>query len=129
MTELPITLITASILGIMFIWLSARTILARFKHNALIGDMGNTEMTFAMRTHGNFTEYAPIFLILLGLLEFSAANSTALIALAAIFIVARLLHVPGMGQDANLKLRQAGIAGSFLAIAAASFYGLFIALS
>lgn len=123
---LPITLAAASILGIMFVWLSARVISARVRRQALIGDQGDTELLFAIRTHANFTEYTPIFLIILGLLEFMQANSTVLLVLAALFVVARLLHVPGMGVDANLKLRQAGIAGSFTAIIVASIYGLYI---
>ena len=37
MNELPITLVTASLLGIMFIWLSARVISGRVKVQSLIG--------------------------------------------------------------------------------------------
>ena len=128
MNALPITLATASVLGLMFIWLSARVIGARVRGEVLIGDDANSELLYRVRTHGNFTEYVPIFLIILGLLEVGGANSTALAAIAALFVVARLLHVPGMGADANLKFRQAGIIGSFTAIGAASIYGLFIAV-
>ena len=64
MDTIPITLLTASLLGLIFIWLSARVIGARVKNEALIGDNGDTELIFAIRTHGNFTEYVPIFLIL-----------------------------------------------------------------
>lgn len=123
---LPITLATASILGLMFVWLSARVISARVKGQALIGDQGDGALLFAIRTQGNFTEYVPIFLIILGLLEFASANSIVLIVLAVLFVAARLLHVPGMGADANLKLRQAGISGSFIAIVSASLYGLYL---
>ncbi len=129
MSSLPITLITASILGLMFVWLSARVIAGRVKHEISIGDAGNTEMAYRVRTHGNFTEYVPIFLIILALLEYSGANTTALVILAALFVVARLLHVPGMGADANLKLRQAGIIGSFTSIVAASLYGAYLGLT
>jgi len=128
MNGLPVTLTTASILGIMFVWLSVRVIASRLKNQALIGDEGNTELLFAIRTHGNFCEYVPIFLILLGLLEFMLADPRLLTGLAALFVIARLLHVPGMGPAANLKLRQAGIAGSFTAIVLASLYGVFIVL-
>ncbi len=125
---LPITLVTACILGIMFIWLSARVIAGRVRLESLIGDSDNEEMLWLVRTHANFTEYTPIFLIILGLLEYTGGNNTALTVIAALFVIARLLHVPGMGPDANLKFRQAGIVGSFTAIGAASFYGLYIAL-
>ena len=126
MQGLPITLATASILGLMFVWLSVRVISARVKAQAIIGDEGDTTLIYAIRTHGNFVEYTPLFLIILGLLETMQADSTMLMALAGLFVVARLLHVPGMGPEANLKLRQAGIAGSFTAIVVASCYGLYI---
>lgn len=125
MYGLPITLATASTLGIMIIWLSARVIAARVKNQALIGDEGNVDLLFAIRTHGNFTEYTPIFLILLGLLEMSAVDARVLTTLAVVFVVARLLHVLGMGQEANLKLRQIGMVGSFASILVASLYGLY----
>jgi uncharacterized membrane protein YecN with MAPEG domain len=126
MTVLPITLATASIVGLMLIWLSARVIASRVRNEALIGDENNTELLFAIRTHGNFIEYAPIFLILLGLLEHSGGNPTALMVLAGLFIVARPLHVLGMGPDANLKLRQIGTVLTFTVIIAASLYGLYL---
>ncbi len=128
MTTLPITLATASILGLMLIWLAARAIGARVKSETVIGDQGSIELLFAVRTHANFTEYAPMFLILLGLLEFSAANRTVLMILAGLFIVARPLHVLGMAENANLRFRQIGVLLSFTAIIAASVYGLYLSL-
>ncbi|MEM1433728.1 MAG: MAPEG family protein [Pseudomonadota bacterium] len=129
MPELTITLTAASILGLMFVWLSVRVIMVRTRNQAIIGDAGNQELLYAIRAHGNFCEYAPIFLILLALLEATGGNSSVLAPLAALFVVARLLHVPGMGAEANLRLRQAGIVGSFTAIIVASAYGLYLVFS
>lgn len=128
MTALPITLATASIVGLMLIWLSARVVASRVKNEALIGDQDNKELLFAIRTHANFIEYAPIFIILLGLLEYSGGNRTALMILAGLFLIARPLHVLGMGPDANLKLRQIGVVLTFTVITVASIYGLYISL-
>ena len=128
MFSLPVTLVTASILGLMFIWLSARVIGGRVQNQVLIGDDGQADLIWRIRTHGNFIEYVPIFLIVLGALELMGGNRTALIVIAALFVVARILHVPGMGENANLRLRQAGIVGSFTALGAASLYGLYIGL-
>ncbi len=129
MTSLPITLATASTLGIMLIWLSARVIASRVKNQALIGDQGNEELLFAIRTQANFSEYTPLFLILLGLLEFHHANPTALKVFAGLFIVSRLAHVLGMGVGANLRLRQLGMVGTFTVLLAASIHGLYSVLS
>ncbi|MEM9620364.1 MAG: MAPEG family protein [Pseudomonadota bacterium] len=128
MQTLPITLISASILGLMFVWLSARVIALRVSNQVGIGDEGHNDLLYRIRTHANFTEYVPIFLILLALLEFMGGAQTILGILAAVFIGARLLHVPGMGENANIMFRQAGIIGSFTCIVGASLYGLYIAL-
>ena len=128
MGDLSITLTTASALGLIFVWLSMRVINARVSGQVLIGDAGNTDLQFRIRAHANFCEYLPIFLILLGLLEFMGGNRIALMVLAALFVLARLLHVPGMAATANLTLRQAGILGSFAGIVAASLYGLYLGL-
>ena len=128
MLNITITLVTASVLGLMLVWLSARVIGARVRNDSLIGDDNKPDLLWQIRIHGNFVEYSPLFLILLGALEVSGAHSTALMALAGIFVLARLLHVFGMGPDANLKLRQVGMVGTFLTIVAASLYGVYIAL-
>ena len=129
MELLPITLATACVLGLMFVWLSARVIGGRVSGEVLIGDAGDNALLFRIRTQGNFTEYAPIFLILLGVIELSGGNTTLLSAMAGLFGLARILHVPGMGENANLKLRQAGIIGSFTAIIVLSCYGLYMVLT
>ena len=49
-------------------------------------------------------------------------------AFAGLFIVARVLHVLGMGGQANLMFRQLGMVGTFLSIAVMSLYGLYLGL-
>ena len=129
MIELPITLTTACVLGLMFVWLSARVIGGRVQGDVIIGDAGNVSLTYRIRTHANFSEYVPIFLIILGLTELSGGNTTVLTVLAVLFVAARLLHVPGMGENANLRLRQAGMIGTFIALIVASCYGLYLAIA
>ena len=128
MVELPITLTTASVLGLMFVWLSARVIGGRVQGQVLIGDAGDVNLVYRIRTHGNFSEYVPIFLIILGLTELSGGNATVLTVLASFFVLARILHVPGMGENANIRLRQAGMIGTFLALVIVSLYGLYLAV-
>lgn len=129
MTNLPITLVTACVAGLMLIWLSVRVISVRFKGEVVIGDGDSEDLLFKIRTHANFSEYVPLFLIILGLVEGAGGGSTLLMILAGVFIVARVCHVLGMGSEANLTFRQLGIVGTFLCIACTSLYGLYMALS
>lgn len=126
---LPITLVTACVAGLMLIWLSVRVISSRVKGDVLIGEGNSEDLLYKIRTHGNFSEYVPLFLITLGLVEGAGGNATALMAVAAVFLVARILHVLGMGSQANLTFRQIGMVGTFLCIAAISLYGLYLGLS
>lgn len=129
MVTLPITLLTASVLGLMLVWLSVRVIGQRVKSESLIGDDATSDLLWSVRIHANFIEYTPLFLILLALLEYSAANQTALIVLAALFVVDRFLHAAGMGEEANLKFRQAGMVGTFLCIVAGSLDGFWLGVT
>ena len=128
MQALTVTLVTTSVMGLIMIWLAARVIAGRVKGDVIIGDGENADLLYRIRAQGNFAEYTPLFLILLGALELSAGNQTVLMVLAVVFVVARILHVFGMGENANLKFRQIGMIATFLSIAVASIYGLAIAL-
>ena len=129
MVQLPVTLISACVLALILLWLSVRVIGARVSNDILIGDGGAPDALYKIRTHGNFTEYTPLFLILLGLLELNGGQGTLLLGVAALFILGRVLHVFGMGADANLKFRQAGMASTFLSLIFLSLYGLYLGLS
>jgi len=126
--SLPITLATACVLGLMLIWLSARVIGSRVKGEVLIGNGDSEDLLFKIRTQGNFSEYTPLFLIILGLVENAGGHAIALMSFAGVFVVARILHVLGMGAQANLSLRQFGMMGTFLCIACVSLYGLYLGL-
>jgi len=127
--HLPITLVTAATAALILIWLSVRVVSSRVSGEVLIGDGGKEDLLYKIRTHANFSEYAPLFLIVLGLVEGAGGNSTALMVLAAVFLAARISHVFGMGAQANLKLRQIGMVGTYVTIAAVSLYGLYLGLA
>jgi uncharacterized membrane protein YecN with MAPEG domain len=124
--SLPITLTTAGVLGLLALVLAFRVSAARGKLKVNMGDGGNPEMIVRMRTHANFVEYVPLLLILLGLLELSGANRTALIVGAALLVLARLSHAIGMGGP--IAFRVAGALTTFLLLIASSIYGLVLAI-
>ena len=94
--QLTITALTAAALALLLVILAVNTIRMRMKHRVAYGDAGQHGLTSAIRAHGNLTEYAPIGLILIGLLEFGGANRTALAAVAAGFVLARVLNAVGL---------------------------------
>ena len=90
------TALTASALALLLVFLSITTIRMRMKHNAAFGDAGEQALTSAIRAHGNLTEYAPMGVILIGLLEANGAPHMPLAIVAAAFVVARVLNAIGL---------------------------------
>ncbi|MCJ9428447.1 MAPEG family protein [Kordiimonas marina] len=101
---MTITLITASFIGLLLIYLSYNVTKHRGRTKTSIGDGGDEGLTYAIRAQGNLVEYAPVALILLGLLESMGANRPLLIVLGATFVVARCMHGLTLGKidDPNL---------------------------
>jgi len=123
---LPITLTIAGAAALINGWIGYRVSQLRHRYNILIGDGGNAALTARMRAHSNFVEHAPFFLILLGLVEAAEGSQNWLWVVAALFVVARILHVFGMDGTRNVRLRVVGIVLSQLALLALALYALAI---
>jgi len=132
---LPITLCTASILGILYVLLSIAVSGERGRSkiglgtgtegSVALGDEHNASRLFiAVRRHGHFAEYVPISLILMMLLELAGANRMMLIGLGAALVLARIMIVFGLGRAAPNVLRAGGSTIQYLMILVASVYGL-----
>lgn len=110
-------MITALYCSLLAIWLFILSI-------RVIGLRGNPAFAFiaqgsgdedllqrAIRAHGNLTEYAPMMLIVLYLLETSGAESNALHLLGGSFLIGRLMHGICMGfMRSSMLLRVGGTA-------------------
>ncbi len=120
-----ITALYAGLLGLVSLWLSFGAGSLRGKTGISIGDGGNPELLLAMRKHANFTEYAPIFLILLALLEVNDVPSMAIHAMGGGFVVARVCHGVGLKADTMAGMgRLIGAAGSALITLVASIWAI-----
>lgn len=130
---LPITAITAALLALLLLGLAIQTVRQRFRLNAAFGDADDPGLIAATRSHGNLAEHAPIVLIMLGLLEFSQANTTLVACVAGAFVVARLAHAIGLHQKAQPGkpplARQLGVIGTWLVILVLAGLLLFGALA
>lgn len=135
MTVVPVTLLTASVLGIVFVILSAMVSRERGRSRVGLGAGAETSVALgaeheaprlliAMRRQGNFAEYVPISLLLLLLLELNGAPQWRLLVLAAVLVLARLMFTFGLGRAAPNLFRAGGSALQYLMIASASIWGL-----
>jgi uncharacterized membrane protein YecN with MAPEG domain len=70
------------------------------------------ELNRAIRAHGNFAEYVPLGLILLGLLEANDGHQGLVAALGVTLLIGRLFHAQGL-KTGNLKKRVRGIKLTF----------------
>lgn len=98
----------ASLLALWIVWLSLRVIKLRRKKRIPLGDGGDQELLAAIRTQGNATEYLPIAIILLILLELYGGYFI-LIHLAGLTLIAgRLLHLKAL-KESNIRNRVRGM--------------------
>ncbi|ONF95583.1 MAPEG family protein [Sphingomonas jeddahensis] len=105
---LPVTLAIAAACGAVNIWLAARVVRGRVRGKVPMGDGGDAVMLSGMRSHANFTEYAPIVLILMALIELARGPLVALWVIGALFVLARIAHPLGMMRRAPNPLRAGG---------------------
>jgi uncharacterized protein len=112
--RMPITALYASLLVPLFILLSVRVLLFRRSAKVAVGDGGNATLLRRMRVHGNFAEYAPLTLIMLGLAESLHAPAMVLHGCGIALVLARLSHAYGVSQHPEtFAFRVSGMAGTF----------------
>ncbi|VVT19028.1 MAPEG family protein [Erythrobacter sp. EC-HK427] len=98
--DLHITLLSAGLAAFINIWLAIRCGRARMKGKVAHGDGGDAMLGRAMRAHANFTEYTPLFLILIFALEITGHSGWLLGVAAGLFLAGRIFH--GIGMDAEI---------------------------
>ena len=125
---LTTTLLGAASLAFLQLMLTAKVVLTRRELNVLYGDGGVDAMTRAVRAHGNLTESAPIFLILLGLIELSGMAPSWSLALAlGAFVVGRLIHIQAM-FTASVPIRVLGMSFTLIPIGGLALGGMALLL-
>jgi uncharacterized membrane protein YecN with MAPEG domain len=126
MDVLPISLTIAGAAALLNLWLGVRVTQLRARHGVSIGDGGNQAVATRMRAHANFIEYAPLFLILLALVELARGSETWLWALAILFVLGRLAHAFGMDRKAPNALRMGGMLATWIPLVILAGYALAI---
>ena len=127
--SLPIALsISASAILLNF-WLMLRVGQVRKSEGVSVGDGGNEIVIRRMRAHANFTESAPLVIILIALIEFNNLAVGWLSYLAGAYIIGRLLHAFGMDGGALKWGRVVGIIITMLTMVILAFLVVFSLLT
>ena len=123
MTLPLITGLYAGLLGIVFAVLTFRVGPLRAKLGISMYDGGNKELGLEIRRHGNFTEYVPLALLMMALLESMGTMPIAIHVMGALLVVGRIAHPIGLNWDTvNSGLRAVGAGSSLLVIVVASLW-------
>lgn len=125
---MTITLLYAGLLSLLFLVLSVRIIVLR-NHGVSFGDGGNPVLLRRIRAHGNFSEYVPMILVMIGFLELSHLSSVLIHVMGATLLVARLLHGYALSFSENFKFgRFWGTALTFTLLAVCGLLCIYKAL-
>jgi len=111
MTSLPITSVTAAVAGLLMLPL---TVLVSMRRMA-VGQARDETLRRRIRAFGNFIEYVPMCLILLGLTELAGAPGGLLWVLAGLLLAGRVIHALGMLFDPTPLARTFGMLMTYAA--------------
>ncbi len=103
-----ITAIYAGLCALLMVRLAMRVISLRWEKRVKLGDGEQSDLRTAIRAHGNASEYIPIGLILLFLLEYNGLPPLLIHMLGASFVYGRYTHAKGLMAD-SLRPRMKGM--------------------
>lgn len=105
-----ITALHAALLVALYLVLTFRVFAERYRARVMIGTGGDARLERAVRVHGNFAEYVPLFLAALLAAELCGAPPVALHAAAMAMLAGRALHAAGMWREPDIRpLRATGM--------------------
>jgi len=102
------TALYAALSALLICWLALQVINTRRKYQIAYADGGIEALQIARSAHSNATEYLPIFLILLFLLEYNGGNPILINLLGVVMLTGRIIHARGILQQ-QLKKRVLGM--------------------
>lgn len=119
-------LVTAILLFI-FIALSFNAAFTRRKSGLAVGEGDNETLLRAVRAHGNFTEFTPMFLISLIVVDQLSKNCDYVGILGLLFIIGRISHALSMFLKKGI-LRVIGMMLTLLPLISNLIYSLIFIL-
>jgi uncharacterized membrane protein YecN with MAPEG domain len=111
----------AAVLGLIFIFLSARVVIARRQFRIRLGSGGQEVLERRIRVQGNFAEYVPLTVILLTFLELYGATKWLVHLLCIALILGRCLHAYCVSRtDEDIRQRRTAMVLTFGALVIAA---------
>jgi len=124
-----ITAFYAGLLGLLYLALCWQVVDHRRKGRVGLGTGGNPDLERAVRVHGNFAEYVPLFLVLMLLAELGGATAWLLHALGVAFLMSRIAHAYGLSRSGGTSPgRFYGTLFTWVMLLAVSVLNLWLAL-
>jgi uncharacterized membrane protein YecN with MAPEG domain len=109
----------AAVLTLFYAFLSFRVIGMRRSARVSLGAGGNASLERRIRVHGNFGEYVPLALILLGFAELQGRPAWQLHAFCLLLVLGRVAHAYGVApENADIRFRAAGVLATMLVLIA-----------
>lgn len=99
----PVAAFVAAICALLLLLTAIDTVRQRIRAQAAFGDAGDAKLISASRSHGNLAEHAPIVILLLAFLELAHAWHMGLMAIGALFLFGRVIHIWGLYLPASTK--------------------------
>ena len=93
---IPVTAVFTGVLALMLVGVSVRVTMLRAKKKVDLFDGGDPALGRAIRVQGNFIEYVPMALALMGLVEWMGAKSWVVYLLGSALLAARVAHALGI---------------------------------
>ncbi len=125
----PVAAFVAAICALLLLLTAIDTVRQRIRAQAAFGDAGDAKLISASRSHGNLAEHAPIVILLLAFLELAHAWHMGLMAIGALFLFGRVIHIWGLYLPASTKPplpRSLGVIITWLTLAILSGWTLYL---
>jgi len=115
--------IYASLLALLFVGLSIRTLRLRRRLRIAVGDGGSPLLLRAMRVHANCAEYVPLGMLLIVGAETVGTSPLMVHGLGSALFIGRLLHAYGVSQEREVyAFRVTGMTLTFTCYLTASLF-------
>lgn len=124
---LSVTIFVAACFALMVVGLSLMVSQRRVATRTVFGDGDDKALRGRGRAFGNFSEYAPLMLIVLALVEGTGAPSVLVWFVGLVFLAARVLHAIGMAFKPSVALRGVAMMSQHLAFVVSAVW-LFVCL-